>query len=110
MKTIEVEGLTYEVVDVVPKGYSVWNIGHHMVDGYVPLCEVYEGTYNIIPTTLKTIKLNEARKLLEYASYSGCTTLKECERYLKRKHKDAYRERYATLLLPLLKKLKWEDQ
>ena len=26
----------FEIVDTVPLGYSIWNIGHNMPDGYLP--------------------------------------------------------------------------
>lgn len=29
---------TYEVVDEVPLGYMIWNIGHCAPEGYLPLC------------------------------------------------------------------------
>ena len=30
----------FEVVDFVPAGYEIWNIGHNMIDGYLPLCRM----------------------------------------------------------------------
>lgn len=31
---------TFELVDHVPLGYSIWNIGKNMADGYLPLCRL----------------------------------------------------------------------
>lgn len=30
----------FEIVDTVPLGYSIWNIGHNMPDGYLPFCRL----------------------------------------------------------------------
>ena len=68
MKTISFNngyGTTYkfEVVDKIPKGYEVWNIDfNNLGNGYVPLCQVYEGTYNIIKSTLKAIQIEDAEE------------------------------------------------
>ena len=37
-QTITHHGHTFELVDRVPRGYFVWNIGKNMIDGYLPLC------------------------------------------------------------------------
>lgn len=37
-KTITHHGHTFELVDHVPNGYLIWNIGENMIDGYLPLC------------------------------------------------------------------------
>ena len=52
----------FEVVEKIPHGFFVWNIGDNMTSGYLPLCESandpeYPGTINA--TTLKAIKMNE---------------------------------------------------
>ena len=33
-------GHTFEVVEEVPLGYEIWNIGKNMIDGYLPLCRL----------------------------------------------------------------------
>lgn len=79
MKTIIFDngyGTTYkfEIVDKIPKGYEVWNIDFNKLGGgYVPLCQVYEGTYNIIKSTLKAIKIDneEERKIIKKAVSRG---------------------------------------
>lgn len=35
--SLEYDGYRYEVVDKVPPGYMVWNIGSNGPDGYIPL-------------------------------------------------------------------------
>ena len=45
----------FEIVDRVPLGYHVWNIGENMPDGYLPLCRLcasrpFEGATAIDPS------------------------------------------------------------
>ena len=64
----------FEVVDRIPKGYQVWNIDFdNLGNGYVPLCQVYEGTYNIIKNTLKEIRVENAeeRRIIKKAVARG---------------------------------------
>ena len=103
-------GTTYvfEVVESVPQGFKIWNIGYHMVDGYIPLCEPIEkGSYTINPNTLKAIKYDKAQELLNCVGAGYCGTLKECESYLKRKKQSSYHSNKCLKALPLLKELKW---
>ena len=55
-------GTTYkfDIVDKIPEGYLVWNIDFDRLgSGYVPLCQVYEGTYDIVKSTLKAICIED---------------------------------------------------
>lgn len=83
MNTITKEGHTYEIVTHVPAGYEIWNIGDHAPEGYLPLCQVKPGTYEIIPETLKAIKCDNARDIIQ-CSVRGQGTIKAMERYIKR--------------------------
>lgn len=74
---------TFEVVDYVPLGYQIWNIGKNMVDGYLPLCRAIPGTYAVEPDTLKAIKVEGAEKVLA-AIGGGQNTVKAMERYIAR--------------------------
>lgn len=40
MKKITNGNDVFEVGDFAPNGYEVWNIGNHMVSGYVPFCRL----------------------------------------------------------------------
>ena len=81
---------TFEVVEKIPTGYVVWNIGDNMIDGYLPLTEL-EGDY-IIPETLKAIKIDDANelKLLRNACHYGVHDLKSCKRKMNRKNPKGY--------------------
>lgn len=68
----------YEIVDAVPAGFFVWNIGEHAPAGYVPLCEsMPDDEWSVNLDTLKAIKHDHAREILRAASYGGYT-LKKC--------------------------------
>lgn len=80
---------TFEIVERMPKGFFVWNIGSNMgVNDYIPICEKARPNdpvcYDINPNTLKTIHLSpdDVQKLREAASYSVCD-LKTAEKALK---------------------------
>ena len=77
---------TYEIVDDVPCGYTIWNIGKNAPKGYLPLCRLtrqFEGGREIEPDTLKAIKADGAEEILSAVGF-GPTTLPEMERYVKR--------------------------
>ena len=75
----------FEVVESIPSGYEIWNIGDNMVDGYIPLAEV-EG-YKINPDTLKAIKLeDEEVAILRDCAHYGVNNLETARKALARKN------------------------
>lgn len=63
---------TFELVDRVPLGYSIWNIGKNMADGYLPFCRLaavqpFPGGRDIEVNTLKCHKCEGAQVILEAA-------------------------------------------
>ena len=65
---------TFEIVDRIPKGYHIWHIPEEdMLEGLVPLCQCYEGTYDVITPTLKAIYIEDKaiRKLLIRETFRG---------------------------------------
>lgn len=88
METITSGKHTFEIVDHIPGGYQIWNIGKNMVDGYLPLCRLkaiqpFEGCTEIEPDTLKAIRTDGAQTILA-AIGGGQNTIPEMERYIKR--------------------------
>jgi len=81
---------SFEVVEKIPQGYEIWNIGDNMIDGYIPLAEEVE-KYKINPNTLKAIKLdpNELTLLRKSANY-GVVDLKSAKRAINRKAPKTY--------------------
>ncbi len=79
---------TFDVVDKIPKGYIVWNIGNLMgSDEHIPLAmrmseDKNSDKYNYInPNTLKAIKLtSDEVKILRDAAKFGINSKKEAEK------------------------------
>lgn len=114
----------FELVDEVPLGYTVWNIGckangGHMTDGYLPLCRLkreqpFEGGRAIEPDTLKAIKIEGADKVME-AFTRGFNTLEKMEFYVKRfrnvqKPLIQRRVEICNAAIPVMRQLKWEGE
>ena len=79
--TITHDDLTYEIVDSIPAGYDVWFIGDYAPKGYIPLCEpITPGSFKINPNTLKAIKTEHAKEIMEASAYIG---ISDMEWYVK---------------------------
>ena len=94
---------TFELVDHVPLGYSIWNIGKNMADGYLPLCRLaavqpFPGWRNIEVDTLKAIKCEGAQVILEAAGW-GPETPEQIERYIKKNEKNPRKQFEVKLSL-----------
>lgn len=79
---------TYEIVESIPVGYIIWNIGRNAPKGYLPLCrparrQRFDGGRDIDPGTLKAIEVDGAEIVLAAIGH-GQDTLPEMERYVKR--------------------------
>lgn len=80
--TITHHGHSYEIVDSIPYGYEIWNIGNNAPEGYVPLCRpIHPGSYHIDPDTLKAIKCDNAQIIMDAVGYCE---MNDMERYVKR--------------------------
>ena len=90
---------SYEVVEKIPVGFFVWNIGENMgTDEYIPICEDLhpedKDNYEINPNTLKAIKLSvEEVKALRKAAHVGINSKKTAERALKSKRRGYWSDR-----------------
>lgn len=91
---------SYEVVEKIPAGFFVWNIGRNAPAGYIAIAEQGDEEYTINPDTLKAIKLNddEITKLDNAASY-GITNLEKAKKAIasKRSGRMADRKRVVAL-------------
>lgn len=107
-------GHTFELVDFVPLGYLIWNIGENMADGYLPLCRLaaiqpFPGGRNIEVDTLKAIKCEGAQVILAAAGF-GPETPDDMERYIERNKNKPHRQYEVEKMkaaLPYMRKLKW---
>lgn len=107
----------YEIVNAVPLGYTVWNIGHPVAGEYLPLCRLsqhqpFPGGQSIDVDLLKAIRCDGAQTILDAVGY-GPGTLEEMERFVE-KHKMArpgtsrYREvERMKAALPFMRSLQW---
>ncbi len=114
-QTITHHGNTFELVDRVPRGYFVWNIGKNMIDGYLPLCRLaffqpFPGGRNIEVETLKAIKCEGAQTILAAIGY-GPETPDQMERYIEkheRKRNHAVEVERMKKALPLMRQIWWD--
>ena len=105
---------TFELVDRVPLGYSIWNIGKNMADGYLPFCRLaavqpFPGGRDIEVNTLKAIKCEGAQVILEAAGW-GPETPEQMERYIKKNEKNPHKQfevKQMKKALPFMQKLNW---
>lgn len=116
-------GRRYEIVDRVPSGYEIWNIGDNMCEGFLPLCTLkpadeqpFEGARQIDPDTLKVIRTDGAQAILR-VSISGLETAIDMEEFLRRESGEGWAnpeweaevEKRIKIALPYARQIKWED-
>ena len=81
----------FEIVEKIPVGFFVWNIGENMgTHEYIPVCEDLhpedKDDYSINPATLKAVKVSpEEWEKLNKAGAWGVGNLKQAEKALKSK-------------------------
>lgn len=70
-KVITANNRKYEVVDELPLGYQLWNIGREnfKFKKYIPLCQVVN-EHSINPNTLKALKVSSETFALELMDIS----------------------------------------
>lgn len=105
-KELEACGKLFVKVDKVPYQHIIWNIGSHMVKGYLPICRLspyqnFSGGRDIDVTSLKVIRTPYARELLEL-SINGYGTVNKMKKLLMNKSKIGTKEyKLARKLLPV---------
>ncbi len=89
----------FEIVEKMPTGFFVWNIGENMgTHEYIPVCEYLhpedKEDFKINPATLKVVKVSpeEWLKLTE-AAHCGVGNLKQAEKALKSKRRGYWSDR-----------------
>lgn len=110
----------FEIVDHVPRGYQIWNIGRNMPDGYLPLCmlkppaeQPFEGGQEIRVDNLKAIPIEGAQTILLAARHAGTRRemQKKAEKYKNAEpgtYKYTLRRRFVTAL-DLMKDIVWDE-
>ena len=105
---------TFEIVDRVPPGYHIWNIGDNMADGYLPLCRLcaiqpFPGGRSIEADTLKAIKCEGAQLILD-AIWWGAERAEEMERFIEKNKDKPNRRRVVERMkkaMPYIRKIEW---
>ena len=83
----------FEIVEKIPVGFFVWNIGENMgTHEYIPVCEDLhpedKDDYSINQATLKAVKVSpEEWEKLDKAANWGVGNLKQAEKALKSKRR-----------------------
>lgn len=83
----------FEIVDKIPTGFFIWNIGENMgTHDYIPVCEDLhpenKDNFEINPATLKAVKVTPDEWIkLDKAAAWGIGNLKQAEMSLKSKRK-----------------------
>ena len=84
---------SYEVVEKIPAGFFVWNIGENMgTHEYIPVCQYMKPgdkeNFEINPDTLKAVKVTpEEWEKLNKAAAWGVGNLLQAEKALKSKRR-----------------------
>lgn len=81
----------FEIVEKIPVGFFIWNIGENMgTHEYIPVCEDLhpedKDDYSINPATLKAVRVSpEEWEKLNKAGAWGVGNLKQAEKAIKSK-------------------------
>ena len=92
-------GDIFEIVEKIPAGFFVWNIGDNMgLDEYIPICRDLhpedKDSYDIDTKSLKAIKLPiDEVKALREAAACGVNSKKTAEKALRSKRKGYWSDR-----------------
>ncbi len=118
--TITHNGHDFELVERIPVNYRIWNIGKHMIDGYLPLCELlapklqpFDGGCSINIETLKAIKIDTAQDILAnigvYGTQNPIKLQKKLDKHLGNP-KYNFENKRTVNAIPLIKQVAgWEN-
>lgn len=102
---------TFEIVDKIPPGFMVWNIGANMgTVEYIPLCQpANTGIADIRTDTLKAIKLKPAEVMtLRAAAGYGVNSKSAAQKAINRPAKSAMqkqKKQLAEKALPIFERI-----
>lgn len=89
MEFLKVGEDIFEVLNTVPLGYKIWNIGRNMPDGYLPFCRLkavqpFEGAQCVETDSLKAVRNEGAQVILAAVGRGAGDDLKGMENYLQK--------------------------
>ena len=103
MQTIKYKDLNVPVIDHIPAGFVVWNIGKHAPAGYV-LCCITCG-YNVIMETLCALPVSDQEKsIIDRACNYGANSLNNTRRKLQQYRTNKRAITYINAALPVFEK------
>lgn len=103
MQTITYENINVPVIDHIPAGFVVWNIGKHAPAGYVLICITCG--YNVIMDTLHALPVSDHEKnIIDYACNYGGDNLKHARRKLQQYKTNTRAINAITAALPVFEK------
>ena len=83
MNQIKSENHTFNVVNEIPLGTSIWSIGNHMIEGYLPIVYIGGDNHHTVIGEKMAIKCEDAQKILEVAII-GLNTVRKMREYLEK--------------------------
>lgn len=116
----QISEITFALVEEVPPGHMVWNIGKHMAPGYLPLCrpllpQPFDGARRIDPDSLKAIRIDGAEHIMKAVGWAGNCTIDQMEWYVEQ-HCDSkdecesYQVELFRKAIPVMKQIKWNNR
>ena len=99
----------FKLVDKIPRGYQIWNIGS--IEGFptfLPLCRCYPGTYKVMLDKLLAIDLgseDKVRLLTRCSSMTGASNIKQAKSRLKKPFRNLSEKELVESVLPLLESI-----
>ena len=98
----------FQIVDSVPYGYVIWNIGQNMVDGWLPLVQTGGRDGCQVIGIKKAIKVDGAQVILSAVGY-GPHTIATMQKYIEeneRKKNRTHCVKRMKAALPFMCKIK----
>ena len=103
MQTITYKNINVPVIDHIPAGFVVWNIGDYAPAGYILICITCG--YNVIKETLHALPVNDQEKsIIDHAAWYGGDNLQHARRKLQQYRTNKRAIACLNAALPVLEK------
>lgn len=93
----------FEIVDFIPYGYIIWNIGKNMTKGYIPLVQV-DSECHVLDTPYKALKIKGSETIMQVAGFGSLNKMEHI--ILKGKENNSYELRYLDKIIKAVEILK----
>ena len=103
MKTIKYKNINVPIIDNIPAGFVVWNIGNNAPAGYILICKTCG--YNVIMETLRALPVSDHEKnIIDHACSYGAGNLQQARRKLQQYKTNTRAITRINAALPVLEK------